>query len=68
MGPKSGGIETCRNVYHNRLSCGLDRLMPAGNRDLAGKNSVMQLTFKWAYNAVESKLYSCTLPIPDTCN
>ncbi len=33
-----------------------------------GQNNVMQLTFKWAYNAVESKQNSCTMPIPDTCN
>jgi hypothetical protein len=32
------------------------------------KNKVMQLTFKGAYNAVEFKLYSCSMPMPDTGN
>lgn len=37
-------------------------------REMFRQNNVMQLTFKCAYNAVESKQNSCTMPNPDTCN
>jgi hypothetical protein len=36
--------------------------------ELFRQNNVMHLTFKQAYNAVESKQNSCTMPNPDTCN
>ncbi len=47
-------VETCGNVYHiwavfRGNEWGLGCIL----RDMAG-NQVMRLTFKWAYNAVES--------------
>jgi hypothetical protein len=40
----------------------------ANSRGSFRQNNVMHLTFKWAYNAVESKQNSCTMPNPDTGN
>jgi hypothetical protein len=37
-------------------------------RELNREKNVMHLTFKCAYNAVESNHNSCTMPNLDTCN
>ena len=43
-------VETCGNVYHK---WGSDEEPVINSTTIARQNDVMQLTFKWAYNAVE---------------